>query len=1337
VQALQADGFSHVQASNLYGCERAFLENPPGETARDIDVLFVGNFHPAVQRERLTWLGRLAPLAARWKVLLTTGVFRDDYRALLQRARIVFNRSIRGECNSRAFEAAAAGALLFQEADNQEVSHYFRDCQEYVAYRPDDLETLLEHYLSHEEERRAIAEAGRQRAQQYAFSTLWQQTLDQIANDGTALHQRASSRQLPQGEETLLLRAWQRTQSGPGLDPTLVRDLEQTLASRPHQAGLLNALAVVLAYDFPKPNRRPPAVLDLLQRAWAADANHLIGGLNLAEALAATGQGEAAVEQARHTLDRLDRCPLLTPTVLDAPSLPPGFDLFRVEWERTAWAHAGRPEDEARAKSTLLRWRLHSLLATLTGRLAHYYESASARPDLAASQAALGCALARVGQGSAALPYLRRAVAGNPFDLPAARALFQALGEAQLWSEQHQLAQSCRLLHQSAPSQFPEQDWFAPPPLPSIPASPSTTEDNGTILWEGAFQALHSLALVNRELCGRLLDRGVSLNLRPTDHPDEHSQTVPLSSQLAECCHPATSGPIAVTVQHRWPPRWVPPEQGLWVVIQPWEYGSLPKSWLLPLTTQVDAVWAYSSFIRSCYIQSGVPAQRVHVVPLGVDVEGLQRPQPPFPLQTRKRFKFLFVGGTIRRKGIDLLLRAYTETFSTGDDVCLVIKDMGVGSFYRGQTAEQVIARYQKSGGPEIEYLAQELTAEQMAALYQSCDCLVHPYRGEGFGLPIAEAMACGKPVIVTGYGPALDFCNPDNAYLLPAQRVPFRDNRVGDIETVGRPWLVEPDVAWLRRWIAHVAAHPEEARLKGEAAAEHIRNYFTWDHTAATVLAQLDLLATTRSTAQRSAPALTHLTSSSEPRPSVSLCLIVKNEEQNLPACLASAADLVGEVIVVDTGSTDRTREIAQSFGATVFEFPWVDNFAAARNECLRHATGEWIFWLDADDRVDEADRTRLKSLFASLSEEKVAYVMKCLCLPGAATATATVVDHVRLFRNHPAIRWEHRVHEQILPALRRQGHRVQWSDVVIQHTGYQDPRLRGRKLERDLRLLQLEQGEQPDHPFTLFNLGSVYQELGRVREALPLLRRSLKLSHPSDSIVRKLYALLAGCHRRLNEPAEALAVCREGLRVCPEDAELLFLQAIIRLDRNDLGGAEADLTRLLTVRPREHFASVADGLRGYKARHNLGLVYRRQHRPAEAEAQWHAAVAECREFVPAWLELGESYLEQKRWDDLDRAVKALTAASAALEATVFRARGHLARREFGTARAVLQPVLWAHPRAVWPRVVLSHVLLQEGKDLDAAEQVLREVLQLDPQHAQANQNLAVLLRQRQRQVG
>src|SRR5215467_136999 len=118
--------------------------------------------------------------------------------------------------------------------------------------------------------------------------------------------------------------------------------------------------------------------------------------------------------------------------------------------------------------------------------------------------------------------------------------------------------------------------------------------------------------------------------------------------------------------------------------------------------------------------------------------------------------------------------------------------------------------------------------------------------------------------------------------------------------------------------------------------------------------------------------------------RPRRSLCMIVRNEEQHLAECLECVADLMDEIVVVDTGSTDRTRDVAGRFGARVFDFPWVDSFAAARNESLRHATGDWIFWLDADERLTPPNRTKLRRLFAGLGRENKAYGMKFLFLPG-----------------------------------------------------------------------------------------------------------------------------------------------------------------------------------------------------------------------------------------------------------------------------------------------------------------------------------------------------------------
>jgi hypothetical protein len=164
--------------------------------------------------------------------------------------------------------------------------------------------------------------------------------------------------------------------------------------------------------------------------------------------------------------------------------------------------------------------------------------------------------------------------------------------------------------------------------------------------------------------------------------------------------------------------------------------------------------------------------------------------------------------------------------------------------------------------------------------------------------------------------------------------------------------------------------------------------------------------------------------------------------------------------------------------------------------------------------------------------------------------------------------VSWEYRVHEQLLPSLRRAGFAVRWTDIVIQHTGYQDPAAGPAKVERNLRLLLLDQAEGPGDPFTLLNLGAAYVQLGRPAEAVPLLQRSLAGSRPGDSIVGKLYAALAGALERLGQRREALAALAQGRARCPDEPHLLLQEAQLRRAAGDLAAAEGCLRQLVVAR-------------------------------------------------------------------------------------------------------------------------------------------------------------------------
>lgn len=379
-------------------------------------------------------------------------------------------------------------------------------------------------------------------------------------------------------------------------------------------------------------------------------------------------------------------------------------------------------------------------------------------------------------------------------------------------------------------------------PSPAVLDAPSRPIP---VVWEGSQFVYHSLAHVNRELCVRLAHSAVvDLSVLPFEQHQFSATDQPRFAPVERRLRKPLGAPAAVHVRHQWPPRFEAPQHGAWVMIQPWEFGGLPAEWVGPMRDEVDEIWVPSTWVRECYIRSGVPGDKVKVVPNGVRAETYRPDGPVFPLKTKKSFKFLFLGGTIGRKGIDLLLKTYFSTFTAQDDVCLVIKATGTNGVYAGSSIEELLRQVaQIPNAAATEYIAEDLTDEQVAALYRACDALVHPYRGEGFGMPIAEAMATGLPVIVTEYGACLDFCDADSAFLIPATAVPVS-------ETAGLPptsigyWWAEPNAAALANLMRRVARDPKHAREVGRRGRERILS-FTWQRSADLVVERITELST------------------------------------------------------------------------------------------------------------------------------------------------------------------------------------------------------------------------------------------------------------------------------------------------------------------------------------------------------------------------------------------------------------------------------------------------------------------------------------------------------------
>ncbi|HEX4609185.1 MAG TPA: glycosyltransferase, partial [Urbifossiella sp.] len=413
VEAFAAAGPAPAHQALLYGGGLSDLDPAPAGP-RDIDVLFVGNLNPAVQAERMPWLGRLARLPGR-RVVIRTGVYGAEYRALLRRAKIVFNRSVRGECNQRVFEAAGAGAVVFQEAGNREVPAVFADGRECVSYTDATLESLFGHYLDHEPERAAVAAAARAKADGFRCDRLLPAAFDRL--DLAALRARRADRPPPPDAAA---RGAELLSQPPArwADPALTAPLR---AAPP--APLTDYLLGLVS---------PAAeAVGLFRRARAADPGWVPAALALAEATAATGPVANAVALARAALDGLDAGSTgRTGLAHAASSYPPRFDEFRVEWERAGWGNAGDRAGEDRAKLSLLRWRLHDRLAAWTGDPGHAEAALAARPDSPTAHAQLGALLLRAGRAADAVPHLRRAAAADPFNPGLAGLLIDALARS-------------------------------------------------------------------------------------------------------------------------------------------------------------------------------------------------------------------------------------------------------------------------------------------------------------------------------------------------------------------------------------------------------------------------------------------------------------------------------------------------------------------------------------------------------------------------------------------------------------------------------------------------------------------------------------------------------------------------------------------------------------------------------------------------------------------------------------------------------------------------------------------------------------------------------------------
>ncbi len=332
-----------------------------------------------------------------------------------------------------------------------------------------------------------------------------------------------------------------------------------------------------------------------------------------------------------------------------------------------------------------------------------------------------------------------------------------------------------------------------------------------------------------------------------------------------------------------------------------------------------------------------------------------------------------------------------------------------------------------------------------------------------------------------------------------------------------------------------------------------------------------------------------------------LSAALIVRDEEQVLGDCLRSVRELVDEIVVVDTGSRDRTREIAASHGAHVTRFEWRDDFAAARNHAIEQATGDWILYIDADERIRPYDRCALEEILSDIG------LVACKVRFHPRTGF-TAYPELRLFRRDGRIRFAGAMHETIVPAVQAvaaaDGTSVGFCDLTIDHIGYDGDQ--SHKLQRNLRLLEIAIRNDPARVYLWWHLGTVYRDLGRLPDAEAawwegVRRARSRQSHMADDglCFIELAKLLLG------RGEDVLDLLDEGLALQPGNRLLHWLKAKALIASRRYDEAMPILRTLAYLDPASLVEEVSYDQRifGAPAFADMGLCAFRMERYAESE--------------------------------------------------------------------------------------------------------------------------------------
>lgn len=302
-----------------------------------------------------------------------------------------------------------------------------------------------------------------------------------------------------------------------------------------------------------------------------------------------------------------------------------------------------------------------------------------------------------------------------------------------------------------------------------------------------------------------------------------------------------------------------------------------------------------------------------------------------------------------------------------------------------------------------------------------------------------------------------------------------------------------------------------------------------------------------------------------------ISLCMIVKNEEHNLGRALESVREVVDQIVIVDTGSTDLTIPIARQHGADIYSMDWRNDFSAARNESILNADCEWILVLDADEEIAPESRRMIRKTLAQSDAEGIGVVVRNFAPSGNLVRYSDDVQ-IRFFRNRPEYRYEQAVHNQISPSIMRAGGKISDLTWIVNHYGYMNnPR---KKTERSLNLIQRELSNDPQNLYLLFKLGEAYKAMGYESLAKDTLLQVLQGNYQTlpMEILSTICMRLAQIELSEDHYNEAEKWSRESLKISDDNPVAMYVLAVASVYQGKVEAACRYFTNIVDGYPDEY---------------------------------------------------------------------------------------------------------------------------------------------------------------------